>query len=426
MINNQARVENRRNWKGEVVDYDAIKAYAERECSYCLTDAQVAVLAGVIEPLGWATRWQSDTQPIDPSWVEEFRNDIQRRLAMSCCGDETPIQYRWNEDGELEKSSDGGETWEAAPQDDPRNNSTIFPPIPGADGSDKMCNAATGAAQLVKEQVGDQLTDDMARYTLQQLIEDWVGTMVQTSNIFEALIRVATNQIFALVIAVVRPALTDPVYHQLACILNCHIATDASFSDAGWEAVRSDILNQITGVAGIFLEHLVYMLGRVGLTNLARNAPAASGDCSDCECVGNWCLNYDFTTSDYGISWLYGTYTPGVGIVATAAGTGVSIVGSITWGVNTQITFAGMTTAEPPNRINAVIADNAFTEILLTQENVVNGYHYNGDLDYAHLSSYAITFNPSSGADQGGQTTLTHAEFHGTGVLPPGAELCDI
>jgi hypothetical protein len=283
MINTNARVDNRRNWKGEVVDYDAIQAYENHECTYCLTDAQVAVLAGIIEPLGWATRWQSDTQPIDPSWVQEFRDDIQRRLSVSCCGDE--VLFRYTEAGVLESSEDGGLTWQPAPQDDIRITAPQFPPVPGEPSPDKSCIAATGMSQLIKEQVGDQLTDDMSRYTLAELISDWTSTYIGTSNIFTAILTVAANQIFALIIAVLRPALTEEVYDSLTCAFYCNISEDLTFDEAAVDQVRADIGESIEGVATLFLQQLVYLLGSSGLTNLARAQAATEGDC-DCDCSG--------------------------------------------------------------------------------------------------------------------------------------------
>jgi len=278
-------VDQRRNWKAETFPYDYFTVEPGKECQYCLTEKQAELLRGVIEPIGWRTRWWSETdQLIDPETIREFRDDLARRLMMGCCGDEIPIQYRYTDDGVLQSSTDGGTTWTDAPNNDPRNYSTEFPPIPGVDGSDKKCAAATGAASLVKEQIGEQLTDDMGRYTLNQLISDWVGTMIDTSNPFEALVTVVANQIFALLISAVRAALTDDVYHQFQCALDCAMADDASFNNAQWTTARSDILSRIPGIAGVFLEHLVYLLGTKGTTNLCRSAPDDTGDCSDCEC----------------------------------------------------------------------------------------------------------------------------------------------
>lgn len=287
-------INERRDWKAQVFPYDYYLPDDSKSCLYCLTDKQAELLRGLVEPLGWRTRWWSETDaPIELSVIEPYRADLIRRLMMSCCGDEVPVQYRYDPDGNLEKSEDGGVTWTPAPENDVRINSPQFPPVPGADGDDKKCIAATGGAALLKEQVGDQLTDGMSRYTLSQLITDWVGTMLDTSNPFEALLTVISNQIFALVIATLGPALTDPVYDTFKCILYCRMNEAAFFDAAAWAGVRSDITDQIGGIAGIFLEHLVYLLGNGGLTNLVRAGGAASGDCSDCDCpltcdIDNW------------------------------------------------------------------------------------------------------------------------------------------
>lgn len=203
---------------------------------------------------------------------------------MSCCCDDVVTLYIWTEDGQLEKSTDDGVTYVPAPENDPRNNSPVYPPTPGEPSSDKKCIASTGMSLLIKEGVGDQLTEDMGRYTLAQLIKDWVGTVIETSNPFEALMQIVANQIFALLISAVIAALTETVYGILQCIFYCHISDDLTFDDEAWELVRADILSMIGGVAGLFLEHLVFLLGRVGLTNLARSQAATEGDCSDCNC----------------------------------------------------------------------------------------------------------------------------------------------
>jgi hypothetical protein len=201
---------------------------------------------------------------------------------MSCCCDQPITLFRWTVEGVLQISIDGGETYTDAPEQDPRNNSPVYPPVEGASSDEKSCIAATGMSLLIEEQVVGNLTDDMSRYTLGQLIHDWVTTLVETSNPFEALINIATNQIFALLISAVRAALTTEVYHTLTCIFLVNMASDLSFDSVAWEAVRSAILSGITGIAGVFLEHLVFLLGAVGLTNLARSQAATEGDCDDC------------------------------------------------------------------------------------------------------------------------------------------------
>lgn len=261
-------------------------------------------VAGLLYEMNHWFNWQRDDERSGKECAQVWRN-LYNQIdwsTMSCCCDQTPVQYRYTSDGILQKSTDAGVTWTDAPNDDPRNYSPQFPPMSGEDSDDKKCLAATGATALIKEQIGNQLTDDMSRYTLGQLITDWVKTYIETSNPFQALLTVIVNQIFALVIAVLRPALTDSVYDDLQCILYCNIAFDASYNNAQWEAVRAAILTKITGIAGVFLEHLVYLLGSVGLTNLARASGATTGDCSGCGCFD--CDSFNFITSDE--AWVAG------------------------------------------------------------------------------------------------------------------------
>lgn len=236
----------------------------------------------------------------DGDWITAF--DLGACMTNNCCDDTPPI-YRFTIDGILERSTDDGATYEPAPQYDPRRNSPQFPPLAGDDNATKRCLAAAGAAALIKQQVGNELTDDMGRYTLAELISDWVNTVVNDGgNILEALITLAANQTFAIGIATLRAALTDTVYDTLQCILYCNISPDASFSEAQWQAVKSDIAEQIGGIASLFLQHLVNVLGAVGLTNLARSGGATEGDCDDCECGGCsdlWVINPEGVPEGY-------------------------------------------------------------------------------------------------------------------------------
>ena len=277
--------DQRKSWKGSQADYDDVFSRSNRLCSVCLTEQQIVALLSMTEFLYWPTRWVKASGDVDRQIVAEFAERLERNLMMACCDDNLPIQYRYSPEGILERSLNAGGNWTAAPEYDPRVYSPTFPPIPGTDGNDKKCVAATGAAALVKEQVGDQITEDMTRYTLSQLITDWVATMIGSSNPFQALLTVIVNQIFALVLSALVPALTDAVYDTFRCILYCNIGDDATVNNAQWAEIRSDITDQIGGIAGLFLEHLVYLLGTGGLTNLIRAGGTSTGDCSDCECI---------------------------------------------------------------------------------------------------------------------------------------------
>ena len=287
------QLNQRRNWKAIAFPYEHFFPDNSSECHYCLTDKQAEILRGIIEPLSWSTRWWSDATVIDQNIIREFRDDIIRRLLMPCCDDD--LIFRWTIDLVLESSDDGGTTWTPAPEDDPRTNSPQFPPMTGDDGDDKKCIAATGMAHLIKTQIADTMTDDMGVYDLQELIRDWTGLSINSgANIFQILITIATNQILALGILLIQAALSEPVYDTLKCIFYCRMGNDASFTQEQLEQVTSDIGEQIGGIATLFLQQLINLLGPVGLTNLARSGGATEGDCEACEgcgapiCPDNW------------------------------------------------------------------------------------------------------------------------------------------
>lgn len=270
----------KRQWKAFQVNYDFVFSASERVCSYCLSDQDIAALMSVVEYFKWHTRWVS-AGAIDTDKIDAFASGLEYRLMSGCCDDNLPIQYRYSPAGILERSMNGGGVWESAALYDPRVYSPTFPDLPGADGTDKKCLAATGAAALVKSLVDEQITDDMTHITLTEAIESWVKTMIETSNPFTALLTFVSNSIFALIISALRSALTDPVYETFKCILLTRMAADASVNDASWTLIRSDITSQIAGIAGVFLEHIIYLLGTKGTTNLLRAGGAAEGDC-DC------------------------------------------------------------------------------------------------------------------------------------------------
>lgn len=263
------------------------------------------VVAGLLDELNQWYNWQRDEEKSGKDCAQVWRGLYEQIdwTTMSCCCDNPPAMFRYTSDGTLQRSTDGGTTWTDEPGYDPRNNSTVFPPVEGDEINTKKCIAADGMKNAIKDQVGGQLTDDMTRYTLGQLINDWVNIYIQTSNPFQALMTIVANQIFALIIAVLRPALTDEVYDTLQCIFYCYMKDDLSFSQSDVDIVRGKITDQISGIAGTFFEHLVYLLGAVGMTNLARSQYSTTGDCTDCDCpdqcISGWTAGYNYAGSNY-------------------------------------------------------------------------------------------------------------------------------
>lgn len=302
---------NRRAWKAFQVEYDEVMRRSDRLCCYCLSDQQIAVLLAMATYVSWPSRWVSDSITVSKEFTQEFTSKLEKQLMSGCADENTPVQYRYSIDGILQRSFNGGTSWSDCPEYDPRNYSVQFPPMTGSDGDTKKCLAAAGAVALIKEQVGDQLTDGMSRSSLENLIKSWVDTFLQSSNVFLALVTVITNLVFGLVIATLRSALTSEAYNALECAFYCNIGDDATVTDEQYSAIKASIASDITGIAGEFFGHLVNLLGKRGVENLLRAGGVASASC-DCDC-GDGCplplvVNFGGTATFEGMDGAYCIY----------------------------------------------------------------------------------------------------------------------
>lgn len=349
--------------------------------------------------------------------------------TMGCgCGD-TGLPRRFDDDGNLLVSYDDGVTWVPAPRGiDPRTNATIFPPLDGDDGDDKRCKGAANVKRHIENQAEKLIAELNAGGGISELIGVAIAILIfigviGTGGALTPLLMALCGALFAVGSSAFDAAMTAEVYAKLQCIVYCNMNDDASVNDSQFSTILSEISDQLDGIAAEYLLKTVQALGAIGLTNMARTASGEAADCSDCDCVSSWCLVYDFTTSDYGISFLYGSYLSGVGIVGTAAGSGVSIVGNVAWGVNTTITYFEISVTAA-NTCNVACGGNNGGGDLINENNVIGSTFISGNVPYAQDFDKVIVLNPSSGAAQGANVTMTRVEVRGTGNMPPGAVEC--
>lgn len=271
----------RGSYKAFLLDYDSLLNYTDEECSYCLSEREIQMLLGIIDPIAWATRYKPTHTDIDKNLIETWRDNLARKLMSGCCPD--PItNRRYGEDGILEVSYDGGITWVDAPQLDDRISGTISPPITGEDGDDKKCAAAASAEEYVKQNWIEVLeTGDGYGQIFAAAIAAVAALGVTGVGI---LIAAAIAAILLAGVAVVQAAFTTEVWAQFRCILYCHILPDGSFGIDEWQLVKIDIGTDFDGVVAIVLYNWINTVGPVGLTNAARSGFVASADCDSCEC----------------------------------------------------------------------------------------------------------------------------------------------
>jgi len=236
--------------------------------------------------------------------------DLQGVFAMASkncgCEDEKTFIYRISpENGQIERSSDGGETWETSP-DDPYSLGTQLPPLAGAPGSVKMCQAANNVIQQLKG--------------IQQRWSGWLGTITDILEFEEKLVLevlallfvpgeggVIADIITRLIGKVIETAndmivvtpeeydgwFTADVWEQALCILRCNINSDGTFDAGGWQRSRDQMEEQITGgdgTPGNSIKCMIDSLGVVGLNNATTIKSPIFIACTDCDCgCGDGC-----------------------------------------------------------------------------------------------------------------------------------------
>jgi len=241
----------------------------------------IAILWGVLRSLSDWQRWEREPLKLGTQVAQVWRDVVYSIdwSNMSCCPQ--PTNRRYNEDGVLEVSFDGGITWVAAPDADDRMSGIVAPNLPGADDATKRCIGATSAQAYVEANLIDDLTTGMTYAEINAALVAIVAILGITG--VGLLLAAAAAAIFIAGVAAVQAAFTSEVWADFRCILYCNMNDNASFTEVQWERVKAAILDTFTGVVSAILYNWVNSVGPVGLTNAARSGFASSGDCSSCE-----------------------------------------------------------------------------------------------------------------------------------------------
>lgn len=245
--------------------------------------------------------------------AELWRKVLYEDLEMPCgCGD-SETQYRFDAEGNLEKSTDGGSTWTPAPEADPRLTAPQAPPLPGADGSAKRCEAANNVTAHIKAKADDLIADASAWGNISGLLAGLLSLMIFLSiigsgGVLTPILLGLAGSLLGIGSAAFAAAMTSTVYEDFNCILYCYINSDGSFSAADVTAIQTEINTTFTGAAHKFLHDTVGLMGAKGLTNMARTDGLSSTfDCDLCDCpvfCGDESLIVSGTMYNIGDGWI--------------------------------------------------------------------------------------------------------------------------
>lgn len=302
----------------------------ERRVCFCIEipdDAEhFAIFWSNFNRLGWRATWgeplTSDSEVIAEYWrginaKNRLSFEAAINMANNGCGCRTPDLTRITADGIIEVSFDDGATWERI-DEDVRFDGPIFPPLVGIPIGGTACAGAKSgreAFRLIRDRI-------ISIEAFGSDIANVIAIILGVVSAFLPLIgQVAVMLLTALAILLIaagkaafQAAITEATLEQFKCILFCHIRPDASFSEAGWQAVKADIVQQMDGIVEGFYWNLTNTIGVVGLTNACRAFPGLAGDCDSCPCTCSTPVLGDSGTNllsrpDLGVGWWQVTTT---------------------------------------------------------------------------------------------------------------------
>jgi hypothetical protein len=347
----------------------------EENCCICIPipndfNHKMAFL-GQLDELGYWWNWERDPDKKGREAAAVWRKIVEcirEEMDMSgCgCGDDKPTNTRINpETGLYEVSYDGGITWEPSPGDDPRSSGTVFPPIAGDPGDALRCVGANSALGFLQDVQAQELAGLEANATIADFIQ-LLTTVLGAIGIFFAFVPSAIAAMLGFVVnffghkiaADFEAAFTEALWDELFCILYCHIEDDGSYTEAGWQAVKGDLDNDISNYGLGWMYNHINLIGTVGLTNAARSSYVGTRDCGQCDAC-DWCYEFDFTIDEQG--WTaepWGLYVAAAGWRSVNIGTLSELVqiGINVPGVTIKSLEAFWTWSTIPDRSNGVLS----------------------------------------------------------------------
>lgn len=223
-----------------------------------------------------------DATPTDDGYAIEVIRDYFGRAS-----DGQPVS-RVGDDGILEVSLDGGETWVDAPQSDPRNQN-LFPPLTGGN---EQCRAAASAVEMIDATL-DELLTGMANggsafsgaWLLVSLLAGRFGGVFAGLFFGAPVVAIATFLISFIIdagIATISSAMTPAVYDKLRCILSVLMDTSGRMPEANMPRLYAALYAEIGGIPAQVLDLLFDFIGAGGLSNFAAQDADPTTPCVCC------------------------------------------------------------------------------------------------------------------------------------------------
>lgn len=273
--------------------------------------------------------WEKSGEPGDrraKKAAEVWRNALERFLCMGsnpcCCDDRQtiPRQDRYQPDGTLEVSFDGGATWEDGTNYDPRFTAPQWPQPVIGDDREVRCFAANNIAAEFKTALEEAIDTINASAGILAVIGVLVKLLIflaiiGTAGLATIPVLIAASGLVAFSASALNAAFTSEVWAIFERIIYCNLEDDGIMTPEGWENAKNQISSELTGIAPTHLINVMNIVGPVGLTNIGRTDSGEYTE-TNCDCGPEmWCHTFDFSSSDGGFEQgdLGANYVPGSG-----------------------------------------------------------------------------------------------------------------
>lgn len=288
----------------------------EENCCICIPipndfNHKMAFL-GQLDELGYWWNWERDTDKKGREAAQVWRKIVEcirEEMNMSGCGCSDDGEYnvleRFNSDGQLEASTDGGVTWHLAPERDARNAVILFPPRQTGSADDKCLSAenAAGFFKATMDTIFAQLAAGGGAAGAAPAVIALLITIGFPTGLGAALALVygLISAVIGLVSAGLDGTFDTAFYDALKCSFYCVIDEDGTLTKSDLDQVFTDMSAYVGGnvIPIAAIGDILNTVGEKGFTNAARGDSIPTSDCSDCNCIPGCANNYEILDGVY-------------------------------------------------------------------------------------------------------------------------------
>lgn len=280
----------RQTYRALLFDYDELVAKSDDECCYSLSEREVQLILAQLDYITWKTRYRPTHSEISREVIDNWQGNLARKLMSGCCPDDGTLG-RFGEDGQWEISTDGGETWTPAPEDDPRNDYIGAQPLPGEPGAAKQCAAADNVEAQFLAQRDYIISLLEAGTTLIALVAGILAFLAVIAGIGGATIGISVllmgmaAGLLTMTPESVEDQIDTAALDTFKCLVYMRMDSNGQLTYGQWLALLVDITNEFDAFPETFFYSTTNAWGYIGMNNAGTIGVTTAADCDHCDDV---------------------------------------------------------------------------------------------------------------------------------------------